>query len=389
MIELFSHIYIESAALDYPVTQRILSALPRAEVIPIRHYKDVFDRGGQDAAAQKAAPDLILAVKRDTFLYDGSDNCQTFGAPKAYYAVPAMNCPFDCQYCFLKGMYPSANIVIFVNIGDCLNEIRERAKSGPAQISLSYETDLVAIEYLTGYVSAFASLAPEVPDLTLEIRTKATNFSFRDAHGDGSLMGTVLSSTKFHGIENGDSRGSGVSLMGTVLSSTKFHGIENGDSNGSGVSSERTVPVLPPGNLVFSFTLSPAGIISRFEKKAPGLDARLAAVKAAQEAGFAVRLCFDPMILTPGWRQMYTEFFARVREEVDFSRIRDVSIGTFRIPKDYLKAMRKNYGDSEISLFPYTLSDGTYTYGDAEEKLLKTALDGLLPVFPRERIFTD
>ena len=364
MIELFSHIYIESAALDYPVTQRILSALPRAEVIPIRHYKDVFDRGGQDAAAQKAAPDLILAVKRDTFLYDGSDNCQTFGAPKAYYAVPAMNCPFDCQYCFLKGMYPSANIVIFVNIGDCLNEIRERAKSGPAQISLSYETDLVAIEYLTGYVSAFASLAPEVPDLTLEIRTKATNFSFRDAHGDGSLMGTVLSSTKFHGIENGD-------------------------SNGSGVSSERTVPVLPPGNLVFSFTLSPAGIISRFEKKAPGLDARLAAVKAAQEAGFAVRLCFDPMILTPGWRQMYTEFFARVREEVDFSRIRDVSIGTFRIPKDYLKAMRKNYGDSEISLFPYTLSDGTYTYGDAEEKLLKTALDGLLPVFPRERIFTD
>lgn len=353
MIELFSHIYIESAALDYPVTQRILSALPRAEVIPIGHYKDVFDRGGQDAMSQKAAPDLILAVKRDSFLYDGSDNCQKFGAPRAYYAVPAMNCPFDCQYCFLKGMYPSVDLVIFVNIEDCLNEIRERALGGPAQISLSYETDLVAIDHLTGFVSAFASLASEVPDLMLEIRTKAAPTGFFQAFQPAGRAAENL-------------------------------------GNRAGTMSDETHEAAKvPENLVFSFTLSPDSIITRFEKKTPGLDARLAALKATMDAGFAVRLCFDPMILTPGWRQMYTEFFARVREEVDFSRVRDVSVGTFRIPKDYLKAMRKNYGDSEVSLFPYTLESGTYTYGEAEEELLKVALDGLLPVFPRKKIFTD
>lgn len=316
----FSYIYIEEDAESYPLSDEIRSSLPRAEVIPIHHYKDVFDR-----PIANVPPALILAVKKDSFLYDGSQNCQAFGSPKAYYALPAMGCPFDCQYCFLKGMYPTANIVIFVNVDDCLTEIREKAKEGPAQVSLSYETDLMAIDHLTGFVSKFAAFAPEVPELGLEIRTKAANLDFPS----------------------------------------------------------------PSPNLVFSFTLSPQGIIDRFEKKTPGLSARIAAVKAAQEAGFAVRLCFDPMILTPGWRKMYTDFFDRIRAEVDFSNVRDVSVGSFRIPKDYLKNMRKNYGETEISLFPYTLEDGTYTYGDAEQELLKVALNGLLPVFPRERIYLD
>lgn len=316
----FSYIYIEEDAESYPLSDEIRSSLPRAEVIPIHHYKDVFDR-----PIANVPPALILAVKKDSFLYDGSQNCQAFGSPKAYYALPAMGCPFDCQYCFLKGMYPTANIVIFVNVDDCLTEIREKAKEGPAQVSLSYETDLMAIDHLTGFVSKFAAFAPEVPELVLEIRTKAANLDFPS----------------------------------------------------------------PSPNLVFSFTLSPQGIIDRFEKKTPGLSARIAAVKAAQEAGFAVRLCFDPMILTPGWWKMYTDFFDRIRAEVDFSNVRDVSVGSFRIPKDYLKNMRKNYGETEISLFPYTLEDGTYTYGDAEQELLKVALDGLLPVFPRERIYLD
>ena len=313
-------IFVEDGAAEYPVSRRIFAALPKAQVVSIHHYKDVFDRN-QDGRK----PALILAVKKDSFLYDGSQNCQAFGAPMAYYALPAMGCPFDCQYCFLKGMYPTANILVFVNIDECLTEIRKLAENGPAQVSLSYETDLIAIDHLTGFVSKFAALAPEVPDLTLEIRTKAAN-----------------------------------------------------------------LPLVEwASNLVFSFTLSPQEIIGRFEKKTSSLSARLSAVKAAQDAGFAVRLCFDPMILTPGWRKMYTEFFDRIRSEVDFLRVRDVSVGSFRIPKDYLKNMRKNYGETEISLFPYTLEKGTYTYGEAENELLQVALDGLLPVFPREKIYLD
>ncbi len=357
----FSYIYIEVDAESYPLSDEIRSSLPRAEVIPIHHYKDVFDR-----PIANVPPALILAVKKDSFLYDGSQNCQAFGSPKAYYALPAMGCPFDCQYCFLKGMYPTANIVIFVNVDDCLTEIREKAKEGPAQVSLSYETDLMAIDHLTGFVSKFAAFAPEVPELVLEIRTKAANLS---------LLNSSILTSKSPLVAPERARDVQWTSAFAPTGAKRRRDVGGADR---GVS-----------NLIFSFTLSPQGIIDRFEKKTPGLSARIAAVKAAQEAGFAVRLCFDPMILTPGWRKMYTDFFDRIRAEVDFSNVRDVSVGSFRIPKDYLKNMRKNYGETEISLFPYTLEDGTYTYGDAEQELLKVALDGLLPVFPRERIYLD
>lgn len=35
------------------------------------------------------------------------------------------NCIYDCRYCFLQGMYSSANYVIFVNFEDFDKEIEE------------------------------------------------------------------------------------------------------------------------------------------------------------------------------------------------------------------------------------------------------------------------
>ena len=35
------------------------------------------------------------------------------------------NCLFDCKYCFLQGMYSSANYVIFVNYEDYYEEIKK------------------------------------------------------------------------------------------------------------------------------------------------------------------------------------------------------------------------------------------------------------------------
>ena len=40
----FTHIYVEERALSCPLTGEILNKIPDADVIKIRHYKDVFDR---------------------------------------------------------------------------------------------------------------------------------------------------------------------------------------------------------------------------------------------------------------------------------------------------------------------------------------------------------
>ena len=121
----FSHIYVEKQIKDHKRTKEILKKLPDAIVIEIDHYKDVFCRRKQSIVAQNKAKALILAKNQNGCIYEGAPVCQNFGNDNFYYCSCMMNCLFDCEYCYLKGMYPSANIVVFVNIEDIFSELEE------------------------------------------------------------------------------------------------------------------------------------------------------------------------------------------------------------------------------------------------------------------------
>ena len=114
--------YVEKEVRDHPRTKRILDRLAGAEVIEIAHYKDVFCRKGQDYILQHRAQNLILGAKHGKLLYKGARVCQSFGNENFYYTSCMMNCVFDCEYCYLKGMYPSGNLVVFVNLEDIFAE---------------------------------------------------------------------------------------------------------------------------------------------------------------------------------------------------------------------------------------------------------------------------
>ena len=173
----FSHIYVEKEAYSFERTKRILDSFPEAEVIDIRDYRDVFNRKNQDAGLQHKSQKLILAVKKDGFLYKGAPVCQSFGEEEFYYTSNVMNCVYDCGYCFLKGMYPTSNIVIFVNLEDTFAEIektigeniagiRENAESisrhrsgSKIYVSISYESDMLAIEGFTGMLTDWSNMS--------------------------------------------------------------------------------------------------------------------------------------------------------------------------------------------------------------------------------------
>ena len=40
----------------------------------------------------------------------------TIGFKENYYFSHMLNCIYDCKYCFLQGMFNSANFVIFTNL---------------------------------------------------------------------------------------------------------------------------------------------------------------------------------------------------------------------------------------------------------------------------------
>ena len=169
----FTHVYVEERAREYPLTSEILGKLPGANVIPIKHYKDVFDRKRQNAVLQRERKALIIAVRDGNRIFKGAPVCQSFGNKNFYYASSMMNCPFDCEYCYLKGMYPSSNMVVFVNLEDYRADVEEKLKEGPMYVCASYDTDLLAMNGLTGHADFWKKLALEHDDLLVELRTKA------------------------------------------------------------------------------------------------------------------------------------------------------------------------------------------------------------------------
>ena len=331
----FSHIYIEETLLGGEEVLAILKKFPKAKCIPIRHYKDLFNRRKQNRALQEKSRKLILAKKEGQRIYPGAPVCQSFSESAFYYASLLMNCPFHCEYCYLQGMYPSANLVLFLNLedyfSDCQRLIQEK---GSLYLCISYDTDLLALEELYPFVERFARFLEEEPDLRIEVRTKA---------GGESLFRRLL---KMRLSEDAKKR------------------------------------------LIFAFTLSPEKIVSEAEHGTAGLKGRLKAVKMAMEEGFTLRLCFDPMLYHADWEGLYTELLETVFREIPMEKLYDVSVGSFRISESYLKAMTKACGASPYTSFPYENTDGYYHY--PKELLLK--MEGfleqrLLEKLPKEKIF--
>ena len=331
----FSHIYVEEELLGGEEVQAILKKFPKAKLIPIRHYKDLFNRRKQNRALQEKSRKLILARKEGQRIYPGAPVCQSFSESSFYYASLLMNCPFHCEYCYLQGMYPSANLVLFLNLEDYFSDCRRFIKEkGSLYLCISYDTDLLALEELYPYVERFARFLEEESGLRIEVRTKA---------GGESLFRRLL---KMHLSEEAKKR------------------------------------------LIFAFTLSPEKIVSEAEHGTAGLKGRLRAIKMAMEEGFTLRLCFDPMLYHADWESLYTALLEKVFREIPMEKLYDVSVGSFRISESYLKSMTKSCGASPYTSFPYENTDGYYHY--PKELLLK--MEGfleqrLLEKLPKEKIF--
>lgn len=324
----FSHIYIEKKIWNHPRTKKILEKYPEAEIIRIGHYKDIFCRSKQNYMLQSQSRKLILAAKEGNMLYQGSPVCQSFGNSHFYYTSCIMNCIYDCEYCYLKGMYPTANIVIFVNLEDIFADVERMLKLHPLYLCISYDTDLLAFEQISGYVQAWNQFAKlHKQNLTIEIRTKCAN----------------------------------------------QHIFENQE---------------PLTNVIYAFTVSPQAIIKRFEHHTPSLSERIQCAAMAVHAGFPVRLCFDPMIYIREWQRHYEEMSKQVFASISPEKLLDVSVGSFRISQDYLKKMRRQQPDSEIAWFPYQIENGYYHYpDDLMEKMEQFFITLLLEKLPPEKIF--
>lgn len=287
-LPLFSHLYIERAVWDHPRSERVRQSFPKATIVEIEHLGELTGRKSAVWSYQKRAPKLVLAQKSGQLLYPCSDVAPDFGYANFHYAVPMQNCLYDCEYCYLQGMYNSAHLVLFVNQDEMQQAVKDKAEElGELYLCIAYDNDLLAMEGKLGLVAEWVEALRATPSVTVEVRTKSANFS--------ALRKTA-----------------------------------------------------PSANIILAWTLSPPEVVSRFEAKTPSLEARLRAATEAIEAGWRVRFCLDPLLPVDNWGAIYQSLLDRLDQADLWSRLDDASYGTFRMNKDYLRQARKARPESAL-----------------------------------------
>ncbi|MCL2521562.1 MAG: hypothetical protein FWE36_01730 [Erysipelotrichales bacterium] len=293
----FSHIYIEEAIRNDPLVKTICQTFPDAKLIYIENYKDIFNRKNQNYCRQKEAVKLILAKKPNNFLYSWSDNCINV-ADNSFYLTQVINCLYDCEYCFLKGMYDSANLLFFINTED-FDKAISMLKSG-SYISLSYETDILSLDKLfTNLIDDYLKIISNNADKKFEIRTKSLNV-------------------------------------------------------------EKMIDA--PENLLITYSILPEILISKFEKYTPSLEKRLLKINWLLAQGIKVRLAIDPILVMENYLDEYRLFCQKLKFFINLDKLEDIHVGPFRIAKDFLKKAKAQYSESLIWNYPYQIKNGNYTY---------------------------
>lgn len=320
----FSHIYVESQSIDSDIAKQSFKRFPKAKIIEIEDYKKIFNKNGQDFQIQKLSTKLILAKKQPPFIYPATDIIQDSGFSNFYYCTPILNCIYNCEYCFLQGMYSSANIVVFTNTEEVKDAVKKQIlerkyPDEPLLLSLSYNTDILALENILPLTKQWIDFANNTDDLFMEIRTKS----------------------------------------GLTSSFNKLK---------------------PSKKILFAWTLSPNNIIQKYEHKTPLLERRIMSIQKIVDSGWPVRLSFDPILIYPNWKEDYKQMFERIKETISGDKIFDITIGVFRMSDDFYNRIKKTKPDSDLFYNNYDNSNNVKTVTKDQKEMVRdfalSQLDG-------------
>ncbi|RME03608.1 MAG: DNA photolyase [Planctomycetota bacterium] len=317
-------IYIEEDIASHPRVEGILRKFPSAVRIYIRRYGEVFNPTAQNFRLQKRNPSLILAKKHKNFVLPSPPG-YGIGGKRNFYFSHMLNCPYDCRYCFLQGMYSSAHYVIFVNYEDFQNSIARISHSDSYFFS-GYDCDSLAFESVSGFLDSFLPFFRDIPQKYLELRTKSV-------------------------------------AIRPLLSTS------------------------PIENCVVAFSLSPENIVRSLEHRTPSLKRRLEAARVLWERGWKIGLRFDPLIFHRNFEQNYQGLFEEVKRALP--SVHSISFGPLRFPKGMYDRIFRLYPEEPFLVGPFTYTSKVVSYSDElVDRLLGFCRRKLQDFYPEEIFFT-
>ncbi len=323
-------IYHEHEISEHPRAQDIMTRFPKAAQIPCENHKEIFNPTGQNFRIQKKKPSLILAHKKANFSLPIPETYGVGGKHNFYFSH-MLNCLYDCRYCFLQGMYPSAHYVLFVNFEDFLADIQSKSAEHPGQPTWffsGYDCDSLALESISGFFDSFYPFFEKETNAYLELRTKSVNIN----------------------------------------------------------------PLLrksPLANIITAFSFTPEELSVQLEHGVPPVSSRIRAMKKLTDAGWQVGLRIDPLIDCEDFETRYRTLFQDIFSTIPAEKIHSVSLGTFRMPAKFFKKIEKLYPEEKLFTAPLQKQGGSISYqSDTEKKIKENCANLIVQHIDAEKLFT-
>lgn len=322
-------LYYEQAVAGHPLTRRLRQRFADRPQIAIDRYGAVFNRRAQNFRLQKRRPALILARKHGRLVLPAPPG-YGIGAARNFYMAHMLNCVYDCRYCFLQGMYRSAHYVLFVNYADFQQAMADTLAQAPGESTCffsGYDCDSLALEPVSGYVADLLPFFQHHPEAWLELRTKSTQI--------------------------------------------------------------RSLLARPPlANVIVAGSLTPTASARLLEHQAPPVERRLAALARLARHGWPLGLRFDPLIHVAGFEAHYRQLFAQVFAALAPAAVHSVSLGPFRLPRDYFQTIQRLYPDEPLLALDFEIRNGMVSYPrPLEQAMREFCTRELLRYIPPEKLF--
>ena len=319
---MINQIFVEREIENHHRVKSILERFASLSPIYIDHYGELFNKKNQNFRVQKSFPNLILAKKNNGHVLQAPEN---FGIGDAYnfYFSHMYNCLYDCDYCFLQGMYSSADFVLFVNYEKFEDEIVEKIKQLEGRkvtFFSGYDCDSLAFEKISGFVEHFLPIFEKFPNALLELRTKS-------------------------------------------------------------IQQEPLVFKAPIQNCVIAYSLMPGNVAKQLDRKAPSIEKRIKALEYLAKKGWQIGLRFDPLIYGKDWKVLYSDLFKDIFKRVAKDSIHSVTFGPLRFPKEMFKNLVKLNPESKLLSGPLTLRGTKMTYNAEIELEMINFCENLIKLY--------
>ncbi|MFQ5525798.1 MAG: radical SAM protein [Thermoanaerobaculia bacterium] len=324
-----ARVYVEEGVGGHPRSLDILRRLGKAERVECSRYTEIFNRRAQDFRLQKLRPALVLAEKHRGHVLPAPIGYGVGGQHNFYFSH-MLNCVYDCRYCFLQGMYRSANYVLFVNYEDFFEALDRRLAETPSEDAWffsGYDCDSLALDSLTGFANAFLPFFAARPRAWLELRTKSTQIR--------ALL------------------------------------------------ARSAIP-----NCVVAFSFTPKRAHEQLERGVPSIRKRIEAMAELASRGWRLGIRLDPLLWQDDFERAYVRLLDQILEAVAVHDLHSVSLGPFRLPPDFHRRMRRLMPDERLFASGLESAGGVVSYPkELEREITGSVLSELERRLPHEIIF--